>query len=100
MSTVLDRDAVKSLCRACDAALDAFIVEADKTCAMYRNMERPPSAGDRTRILEQQTREDEAYQRYQKTRLALFRSVRESHGNESYKAGSESSRGDVVIRLA
>lgn len=72
---MLDRDTVQALRSHSRVALDAFVEQANKTRSFFDGIENVSevSVSQFDRMLEQRQVENDALERYQKARLALFR---------------------------
>jgi hypothetical protein len=72
---MLDRDTVQALRNYSRVALDAFVDQANKTRSFFDGIENASevSMSQFVQMLKQRQTENDALDRYQKARLALFR---------------------------
>ena len=76
---MLDRDTKQALRSSCRMALEAFIDQANKTCSIFDGVENVSEVPLRQflQMLQQRRKENEALERYQNARLALFRTAKQ-----------------------
>ena len=80
-ASVLDRDTIQALRKASQVALNAFVDQANRTRAKFDDFERLSAVSQEylQEILEQRIVENEAFERYQRTRYALFDMARQGN---------------------
>lgn len=83
-----DRDTIQALRNATIIALKAFVDEANRTRAKFNDFENLSAVSEEylQEILNQRIIENEAFERYQRTRRALFEMARQSNGQKSSPA--------------
>ena len=76
---MIDRDTVQTLRSSCRMAQEAFIDQANKTCSFFDSVENVSEVPmtQFLQMLKQRRKENEALERYQNARLALFRAAKQ-----------------------